>query len=151
MAYTPPVGFHFRVEFGFLAGAANDILFQEVSGLSAEVTTEELVEGGENRFAHRLPVRAKYGNLTLKRGLFVDSQLTGWVRNAIENLEADDEYKPTTVTVTMLDEKAEPLGSSYSFTNAWPVKWSSSDLKSSGNEIVVESLELSYQFFTMVR
>ncbi len=151
MAYTPPVGFHFRVEFGFVAGVANDVLFQEVSGLGAEVTTEELVEGGENRFAHRLPMRAKYANLMLKRGLFVDSELTGWVRNAIENLEASDEHQPATVTVTMLDEENQPVGSSYNFSGAWPVKWSSSDLKSSGNELVVESLELSYQYFTMVR
>ena len=141
MAYTPPVGFHFRVDFGIAPGIRDDVLFQEVGGLGAEVTTEDLVEGGENRFTHRLPVRTKYSNLVLKRGLFVDS----------ENLEATDEHKPTTVNVVLLDEKGEPLGHSYNFNSAWPVKWSISDLKSSSNEVVVESLELSYQFYTIER
>lgn len=152
MAYVPPVGYHFRVEFSFLSGVTNDTLFQEVMGLGAEVTTEELVEGGENRFTHRLPVRAKYGNLVLKRGLFTDSELLGWVRNAIENLEVvPGEFEPATVTVTLLDESAEPLHGTYSFNRAWPVKWSISDLKASDNAIVVESMELSYQFFTHSR
>ena len=151
MAYTPPVGFHFRVDFGIAPGIRDDVLFQEVGGLGAEVTTEDLVEGGENRFTHRLPVRTKYSNLVLKRGLFVDSALTDWVRNAIENLEATDEHKPTTVNVVLLDEKGEPLGHSYNFNSAWPVKWSISDLKSSSNEVVVESLELSYQFYSIER
>lgn len=151
--YYPPVGFHFKVQFAFLPPDTNDVRFQEVSGLAAEVATEELVEGGENRFTHRLPLRAKYANLVLKRGLLTDTRLRDWIVNAVENLEAQDgpELGPTTVNVTLLDEKHMPLGDAYSFIKAWPVKWGVSDFKAMENSIVVETLELSYNYFTRVR
>ena len=50
--YYPPAGFHFKIEFVGVSGADSDTeqRFQEVSGLSVEIETEELREGGENRF-----------------------------------------------------------------------------------------------------
>ena len=38
------------------------------ASLLIELGTEELVEGGENRFAHQLPTGLRHGNLVLKRG-----------------------------------------------------------------------------------
>ena len=59
--YTPPVGFHFKVEvLGLPRAVDDDVRFTEVSGLSFEVTTEEVPEGGENRFIQRYPVRVKH-------------------------------------------------------------------------------------------
>ena len=66
--YYPPVGFHFKVEFVNL-GNNNDTRFQSVSGLNVEFETETFKEGGENRFEHKLPVRTKYPDLSLKRGI----------------------------------------------------------------------------------
>lgn len=145
--YIPPVGFHFRVEFGFLPSDSNDARFQEVSGLTSELGVEEITEGGENRFSHRLPTRAKYGNLVLKRGLLVDSELIEWCQDAIENFE----FEPTTVDVTLLNEKHEPLADTLSFMQTWPVKWSISDFKAQENAIVVESMELVYNYFTRIK
>jgi phage tail-like protein len=143
--YYPPAGFHFKVEFGFLPPVGNDVRFQEVGGLTMEMGIEEVVEGGENRFTHRLPARGKYGNLTLKRGMVVQSQLIAWCRNAIENYL----FSPTTVNVTLLNPEHEPLEGTYSFTNAWPVKWSVSDFKAQDNAVVIETLELAYDSFRM--
>jgi phage tail-like protein len=56
--FYPPVGFHFLVRFeGLLTRFPGipDIGFQEVSGINAEFGVEEYREGGENRYAHRLP------------------------------------------------------------------------------------------------
>lgn len=144
--YYPPVGFHFRVEFNLDGAKDGDVRFQEISGLSAELGTEEVVEGGENRFSHRLPTRAKYGNLTLKRGLLADSRLIDWCKNAIENFD----FHPTTVNVTLLNDKHEPLAETYSFIRAWPVKWAVSDFKAQENALVVETLELSYNYFSRI-
>lgn len=144
--YYPPVGFHFRVEFGMLPPESNDARFQEVSGLSAELGVEELIEGGENRFSHRLPGRAKYSNLILKRGLLTDSELISWCKDAIENFT----FSPTTVNVTLLNEKHKPVADTFSFVNSWPVKWSISDFKATDNSIVVETMEIAYQYFSRV-
>jgi len=145
MAYHPPVGFHFKVEFKLDGAKDNDTLFQEVSGLTAEVGVEELTEGGENRFSHRLPTRAKYGNLILKRGFLKDSKLIEWFANAVEGFE----FEPVDVFVTLLDEKQAPL-LGWNFVRAWPVKWSVSDFKSMDNSIVVDSIELAYNYFRRV-
>lgn len=139
--YDIPVGFHFRVEFG-AGGEANDNSFQEVAGLSAEMTVEELREGGQNRFVHKLPNGAKYGNLVLKRGFLTDSQVGAWCRDAIENFI----FEPKDVRVILLNEQHQPLVS-WSFVRAWPVKWSISDFKAQDNALVIESLELAYRLF----
>ena len=61
-AYYPPGAFHFKVEFNGVTGTDNDTeqRFQEVSGLSFDIETEELKEGGENRFTWKLPKRAAH-------------------------------------------------------------------------------------------
>lgn len=146
-AYYPPVGFHFRVEFNLDGMKDGDVRFQEISGLSAELGTEEVVEGGENRFPHRLPTRAKYANLTLKRGLLTDSRLIDWCKNAVENFD----FEPTTVNVTLLNEKHQPLADTFSFIRAWPVKWTVSDFKAQENALVIETLELSYNYFSRIK
>lgn len=145
--YYPPVGFHFKVEFGLPNLNNNDARFQEVSGLTSELGIEEVVEGGENRFSHRLPNRGKYGNLILKRGLLTDSNLISWCKDAIESFK----FSPTTVNVTLLNEKHTPVADTFSFINAWPVKWSVSDFKAQDNSIVVETLELVYSYFARIK
>jgi phage tail-like protein len=136
-SYYPPVGFHFKVSF-----AGDDAHFQEVSGLTAEVTVEELVVGGENRFTHRLPVRSKFGNLILKRGYLKNSNLISWLTNAIEHFQ----FELKDVSVSLLDENHNEL-SSWHFVGAYPVKWVISDFKAMENGLVIETIELAYQYF----
>ncbi len=143
-SYYPPVGFHFRVEFDLEGIGDNDFRFREVSGLSMEMEEETYTEGGENRFIHKFPVRARYQDLVLKRGLLTDSVVLAWCKNAIQNFEIE----PATVWVTLLNEEHEPL-QSYTFISAWPKKWSISDLNAESSEVVIESLELAFQYYTM--
>ena len=58
--YTPPVGFHFKVEFSGIGTSQHDHQFQSVSGLSIDLETEEIAEGGENGFKHTIPVRVHH-------------------------------------------------------------------------------------------
>jgi phage tail-like protein len=142
-AYEIPRVYHFKVEFLDVPDVIeNDVRFQEVSGLSAEMGIEEIAEGGENRFTHRLPTRAKYSNLILKRGMLTDSGLISWFRDAIENFE----FTPSTIVVKLLDHDHEPLVV-WNFINSWPVKWTISDFKATENAIAVETIELAYQYF----
>ena len=143
-AYYPPVGFHFRVEFSGMVSKEDDteIRFQEVSGLTAEIGTEELQVGGENRFTYRLPTRPKFGNLILKRGMLKNSVLVDWITNAIEHFK----FKPVDVTVHLLDSEHNPI-STWTFIKAYPVKWVTSDFKAQDNSLVIETIELVYQYF----
>ena len=141
----PPVGFHFKVEFRLDDATDGDSRFSEVSGLSSELGVEELAEGGENRFTHRLPSRAKHGNLVLKRGMLNGSRLIRWFRDAVE----DFEFKPADLLVTLLNEEHKPLAG-WSFIGTWPVKWSVSDLRAQENSVVIETIELAYRYYTRV-
>ena len=143
--YYPPVGFHFSVSFDkSVTSSENDCLFQSVSGLNVELETETIKEGGENRFVHTLPVRSKYPNLVLKRGMLTNSDVIQWCLDAFENLE----IQPADLQVSMLNEDHEPLVT-WNIKQAWPVKWSISDLNAEENKVMVETIELYYQFFTV--
>jgi len=139
-----PVVFHFKVAFGNSTDE-QDNRFQEVSGLSAEVTLEEYREGGLNDHAHRLPTGAKYNNLVLKRGYLGDTTVADWCRRGIEHFDFD----PTDVDVSLLDENHQAVAF-WSFRGAFPVKWSVSDFKAQDNGLAIESLELAYQGFRRV-
>lgn len=140
--YYPPLGFHFRVEFTDIDG---EFEFQSVSGLSVELQTEEFAEGGENRFKHKMPVRTSFPNLVLKRGIKINSELISWCRNAVENFE----IVPKDITVSLLNEEHEPL-TTWNIVHAWPVKWSVTDFNAEESKIVIESIELAYNYFNIV-
>ncbi len=139
-----PVGFSFWVSFE-ISQETVDIAFQDVSGIGRELQTEDLVEGGENRYTQKLPVRAGYTPLVLKRSLVVKSELTEWVRDALENFTV----RPVTVIVALLNDRREPL-IAYQFFNAYPVKWSVSNFNAESSSLAIESLELYYQFFKVI-
>jgi len=141
----PPVGFHFVVNVEGLNDNSRDSGFREVSGLNATVGEETYEEGGENRFVHRLPTRVTYDKLVLKRGVLKGSELIGWFRSTVESFTFD----PKGVMVTLLNEVHEPL-ESWSFINAYPVKWSISDFNAQNNEVAVETIELAFQYFRRV-
>ncbi len=142
--YTPPVGFHFKVEVLGLTPSDNDVRFTDVAGLTVDLSTEEVPEGGENRFIQRYPVRAKYPDLVLKRGLMKQSAIWDWVKQCIETLT----IAPHDVNVTLLNESHQPL-MTWHLVGAYPVKWAVSDLSATANAYVVESLQLAYQYFTL--
>ena len=77
--------------------------------------------------------------------MIINSAIVKWCKDAIENLD----IKPITVVITLLNEKNEPL-QTYNIVNAWPKKWSVSDFNAQESKIVVETMELSYQYFKVV-
>lgn len=143
--YRPPVGFHFRVTIDDLGGKA-DLRFQSVGGLNVQMQTETLKEGGELRFEHTLPVRTKYSDLVLKRGILLPNQsaITRWVKDAIENFI----IQPKHLTVELLGEDHHALFT-WKVEHAWPKNWKVTDLNAEKGEAVIETLELNINRFTL--
>jgi phage tail-like protein len=144
--YYPPVGFHFKVEFVGI-GNDNDTRFQSVAGLNVEYDTESFKEGGENRFEHKLPVRSKYPDLSLKRGMLTDSKVIKWVLGILHDRDFINN-KPVTINVQLLNEMHEQI-KRWEIIDAWPKKWSVSDFNAQENSIVVETLDLAYKYFNV--
>jgi phage tail-like protein len=156
-AFFPPVGFFFSVEIlgNRTSARANDRMgFQEVSGISAGIETETIVEGGENRFAHKVPKRVKYdSDLTLKRGLITTPSPFGdWCRSyfslGINLLSGAKKIDSRDLIIHLMDadKKEDPL-MSWAFFRTYPVKWEITGMHSQRSEIVVESLTLTYAYF----
>ena len=147
--YTPPVGFRFKVEFDGIDGVIdNDVLFQEVNGLTMEIETEEIKDGANPTLAYKFPKKVKYPNLILKRGMLVGSGLISFFNDAVNSYFNVFNFDSSTcdITISLLNEADNPLVT-WTVYNAFPVKWTTSDLKAAGNEVVIESIEFSYQRF----
>ena len=153
--YYPPAGFYFKVDFINVEGM-DDIReqsFQEVSGLTMEIEVEEFREGGENRFTYKFPKRAKYPNLVLKRGMFTDSKVIGWINDCMAGYfwSTPVPYvKTTDIIITLMNDAGEEAAV-WNVVQAYPLKMSTSDFKASDNAVVVETIELAYQFFTRTK
>ncbi len=142
------LGFRFGVFF-FAGGVAPnplDIRFQKVSGLSGEVTTEPLKEGGQNLYTHRLPQRVNYNNLVLQRGMVVGSLLNLEFNIALTTFK----FAPSNVIVTLFGEEQIPLAA-WMFMQAYPVKWSTSDLNAEEKALVIDTMELAYTRMQILR
>jgi len=134
------LGFRFGVFF-FAGGVIPnplDIRFQKVSGLSAEVKTTPLSEGGQNLYTHRLPEKIDYKNLVLERGMVVGSPLN-LEFNAVMSLF---KFYPSNVLVTLFNAEQIPVAG-WLFIKAYPVKWATSDLDAAEKALVIDTLELA--------
>ncbi len=141
--YYPPWGFYYKVEFS-ISQAADDARFQTVSGLSVEYDYESFKEGGENRFEHKLPVRTKYTDMVLKRGMLTNSDVIKWLLAAFR----DGEFIPSDITVILMNEGGNPVRA-WNVAHAIPKKWLISDLNANENSVVIETMELTYRYFTI--
>ena len=112
-------------------------LFTQVTGISAQVDVMEYPEGGVNTFVHRLPSRIKQGNVTLKRGVTSEKALIQWFQATVVKAQ------PADLSIAVLDEIGNTV-QTMSFRNAYPVKWTGSDLNAGGNEFMTQSLEIAH-------
>lgn len=133
--------FYFKVETDSLSGAS----FQEVSGLDVEAQVIEYRHGDNAVFSTiKMPGIKKYGNVTLKKGIFVkDNKFFDWFNTIKMNT-----IKRETVVITLLDESAAPT-MKWTLNNAWPTKITGTDMKSDGNEVAVETLEIAHEGVTI--
>jgi phage tail-like protein len=146
--FYPPVSFYFSLAFTGV-NTTIDASFMEVSGMDVTIETEDYKESGENRFRHRLPTSISFSKLELKRGFVPkDSDLGKWVKDTIET-DFSSPIQPKDITVKLLDEDGQPL-MAWSFYNAWPVKWDISKFNSKENEVAVETIQFSFNYFQRI-
>jgi phage tail-like protein len=140
MAEYPLPKFHFQVEWG-----GSKIGFTEVSGL--DITTEviEYRDGASPEYSKiKMPGQRKFSNITLKRGSFKsDNEFYKWFNTVSLNT-----IERRNLTVSLLNENHEPV-IVWKVKNAWPTKITPTDLKSDGNDVAVESIELAHEGLTI--
>lgn len=137
-AIWPTPKFNFEVDFGT---TLKGISFQEVSGMNQDAQYIEYRNSNSPLYkAMKMPGHAKHGNVTMKRGVFAaDMSFWNWT-NQIQMNTAPR----ITVLIKLLDQTGA-VQMQWQLLNAWPTKISAPDLKSDGNEVAIDTLEIAYE------
>ena len=121
---------------------SSDTFFQEVSGISAELSYDELKPLGSNDEIYYIPKSVTFPNLVLKRGLApLTSEILNWCLRNVNSLENSMEVK--NVIVTLMSPSFDSF-MSWTFYNAIPVKWAVSDFDATKSQLAIETIELKY-------
>lgn len=119
--------------------------FQEVSGLDVENQSIEYRNSDNPVFSTiKMPGIAKYGNVILKKGIVPNTpSIQAWLNQIQMNTVGR-----TTVTITLQDEAGAPT-MTWTLSNAWPTKVTGTDLRSEGNELAIETIEIAHEGLTI--
>ena len=122
--------------------------FTEVSGLELDVGVEELEEGGQNQFVHKLPGRITWPNLVLKRGMTKGDELFAWVQKSSGDGFAGQGSKVErkSAAVTLVDDKGGRLRA-WELDGAFPVRWRGPTFAASSTDLAAEELEIAHHGF----
>jgi phage tail-like protein len=144
----PHLGFRFWIELGQIEVAG----FTECSGLKSEIETFEYMEGGLNSFTHKLPVRAKYSNITLKRhmdehggDIYKTSELYTWYQKIVSG-----KFERKNISIIIYNSIGTEI-QRWNLQNAFPCKWSGPDLSTQKGAIAIETVELAHEGLIQVR
>lgn len=138
----PMPKFRFEVDLG---AQMKGVAFQEVSGMDVENQVIEYRKSNSPLFStEKMPGIVKYGNVTMKRGVFVnDNTFWNWHKEISMNT-----IKRRTVLIKLLDEKGQ-VTMQWQLSNAWPTKIIGTDLQSDGNEVAVDTLVIAHEQLTI--
>ena len=132
--------FYFQVKWD-----STEMAFEEVSGLDVEAQLIEYRNGNSPEFSTaKMPGLKKYGNVTMKKGIFkADNKFWDWFNQIKMNT-----IKRVPVIISLLDEAGKPT-MVWTLKNAWPAKITGTDLKAQGNEVAVETIEIAHEGLTI--
>jgi phage tail-like protein len=118
-----------------VAGIGETGHFSRCSGLELSFDVYEYREGGNNDFVHHLPGRIHYPNLVLSFGLTKDEALFKWFWATHTKAERKE------ITLTL---GSEPENRTWTFADAFPVRWSGPQLAADGRGVATETLEIAH-------
>ena len=144
----------FYVELKF-SDSKPDAYFMECKGIQYSQDVIEVCEvtpqkwGGKGaKFGRvvrtKIPGNSRIANITLKRGLMDNSlAMWEWMTN-VQNSWSEQRLDSGKLVIYTQDGKP---GATFTFTNAWPVRYSISDINVGGGELAIEELEIAVEEF----
>ena len=148
MAEAHTVDPPFVGKFKFEIDGTNIGAFTEVSGLAVQLDVEELAEGGQNGYTHKLLGRMKWPNLVFKRGVTDTDALFEWLMTASgEGLTKEgNKVTPRNGKISVVDAAGKTMRS-WTILEAKPVKWTGPRLAASSRDLAIEELEVCHSGF----
>lgn len=135
----PYITCYFSVEIEGIQEA----FFRECSGLESEIEVLPYEEGGVNDHPHKLPGRAKFPNVILKRGVTDSKDLWKWFSGGIQG-----KVKRKTVNIVLYNAEGSEV-KRWTFKDAYPIKWTGPGLNANENTLAIETLELTHEGMKM--
>ena len=122
--------------------------FMGVSGLEVTVAVEEIEEGGENSYVHKLPGRMTWPNITLKRGITQNDTLLAWLnKSSGEQFSANgNKLSRSTAAITLMGPAGQRLRA-WEFDGAFPIKWKGPEFDAASTDMAMEELEITHHGF----
>lgn len=147
MPRTDPLGGDVQIANRFLleVDGIEIGVFTSVSGLQLSIDTEDVVEGGENGFVHKLPGRMTWPNLVFKRGVTDGNALFEWIgKTSGEGFATNhDKLDRHSGAVTVIGSDASRLRS-WVLDDVFPVRWSGPQFDSTSTNFLEEELEVAH-------
>ena len=140
-----PFSATFRVEIdGTPAGH-----FRQVSGLEVTIAVEEIPEGGQNQFVHKVPGRMSWPNIVLSRGVTQNDVLIEWLMQVSGDGFAGNRNRleRSTAAIVMTNLKGDEDLRAWEFEGAFPVRWKGPQFASEASDFLVEELEFAHHGF----
>ena len=135
----PLVSYTFCLEIDGVSAA----FFKEGSGFDSSVEVIEHRENGKGgkEVIRKLPGRAKWSDIVLKRGSTDDMSLWNWHKMV---LDGDIWGARKNMAIVVYDTKYSEVAR-FNVTNAWPSKWQGPDLNTTNNQVAIETLTISHE------
>lgn len=142
----PYSAFNYLVDLGGGEGTDSPRAgFQEVSGLSVEITMQEYRAGNDKRSAPmKIPGLYKVPDVTLKRGLLGATDIAEWLDQVRQGQDAR-----RTVVVQLQNEQRSDVAMTWILQGAQPLKYTGPTLSGAGTDVAVEELVLAVEDIRM--
>jgi phage tail-like protein len=137
MRVDPHRNSHFKLEIQGIVQAG----FAEVAIADSTSDAIEYREGTDPLTLRKLAGLTKYGNITLKWGLTESAEIWEW-RKAVMDGQVEDARRNGAIVV--LDTEGQEVVR-WNFINGWPSKYDPSDLNAKGNDVAIETLEITHE------
>ena len=132
--------FRFRVEIDGI----NQAGFTDVTLPDSSVDPVEYREGTD-KYTRKLAGFWKEGNVSLKWGITDSTQLYDWYKSCKEG-----NVQRKNVAVKLMDENDKEVAS-WTFDNAWPIKYKAPDFSAKTHDVGIENLELVHEGMKRVK
>ena len=139
MARIDPIrNFRYRLEIDNITQAG----FSEVHISETTIDMVEYREGTDPAHTRKLSGLTKYGTVSLKWGVTIGGSALDMFKWHADVSAGQIKDKRKKVVVIAQDE-AGTDAARFVISDAWPVKYNITDLKATGNEVLIEALELA--------
>ena len=131
----PFMNFRFRVEIDGIQQAG----FSDATGFESTIQAVDYREGIDPKYARKLSGLTSFTPLTLKWGATASLDIYDWFKAGIDGAAARKNISIIAVNEAGDDEAR------WNITNAWPTKYTPPVFSAKGNEIAIETLEITFE------